>query len=88
MEEHMIQSKVKLHGKHDDAAAGKDAKRRVVQQDKRSTMFCTLCSVGLELEYLMMKLGRYAIERLWRLAYFSRYAAISIERQPSFLITP
>lgn len=48
----------------------------------------SLCSVGLELEYLMMKLGRYAIERLWRLAYFSRYAAISIERQPSFLITP
>lgn len=48
----------------------------------------SLCSVGLELEYLMMKLGRYAIERLWRLAYFSRYAAISIERQPNFLITP
>lgn len=39
MKKHMIQSKVKLHGKHDDAA-GKDAKRRVVQQDKRFTMFC------------------------------------------------
>jgi len=44
-----------------------------------------LCFMEVELECLMFELGRYAIEWLWGLAYFSRYAAISIERQPRFL---
>ncbi|KAG1815587.1 uncharacterized protein BJ212DRAFT_228163 [Suillus subaureus] len=75
-----IQNEAELHEKHDMMLQGKMPKDLLYNKKNDP-----LCSMGVGLECLMIELGSHAIEWLWGLAYFSRYAAISIEQQPGFL---